>query len=142
MVLSGANGALSSEAMGQLRPLPGASAVSVLAGQGGTAVLTFASLAPRAKGATLDFSGPSLGSVNRVLLSGQSAGPIGGPMFPAAPVRSVAPDDTWTAISPLPNGAQTTLRSTRFDAYYSLIRPIANGDCSRFTTTAYSPKRN
>ncbi len=56
------------------------------------------------------------------------AGPIGGPMFPAAPVRSVAPDDTWTAISPLPNGAQTTLRSTRFDAYYSLIRPIANGD--------------
>ena len=58
--LLGSNTATTTETLGQLILLPGASTISVTAGTGQSAILTFASLGPRSIGGTLDFE-PSTG---------------------------------------------------------------------------------
>jgi LPS-assembly protein len=43
---------------------------------------------------------------------------------------------SWTTVSPFPAGAATELRSTRFDAYYGLLRPIVPNDWLTITPVA------
>lgn len=50
--------------------------------------------------------------------------------------NGVPSETSWTTASPLPAGAPTELRSTRFDAFYALMRPIAPTPWLTFTPVA------
>jgi autotransporter-associated beta strand protein len=77
-LIGGAN-TTTTESLGQLRVASGASTINVAAGSsGGSATLSFASLGARTAGATVDFSGNSLGSSSKIMLGGQAAGFVGG----------------------------------------------------------------
>ncbi|HEY8749663.1 MAG TPA: hypothetical protein VIM11_16890, partial [Tepidisphaeraceae bacterium] len=72
----GVDGLSSGESSGPLLIKSGSTLVDVLSGSGGTAILSLASLS-RTVGASVTFEGGSLGSAQRILITGEASGFMG-----------------------------------------------------------------
>jgi hypothetical protein len=72
----GVDGLSSGESSGSLLIKSGSTLVDVLSGSGGTAILSLASLS-RTVGASVTFEGGSLGSAQRILITGEASGFMG-----------------------------------------------------------------